>query len=242
MTPEEAAKATATGISGIGSRFMLDPATYQRGGELGFEGLEFYVGGRGGPLGETDGDVVAAAFVFFEPNHVRSQWDAAGTKAPRATAAEEFMACGHSWAEQRVPDDLDVDRLVELSTKAVMTASCAGAPLFAALRRMPAPAAPKPLALHQLNLLRELRGARHGAAVLAAGLSPLEAVATNAPYMAALFGWQGELPAVDDDLRAKWAEADAGTNRAMAGAFVELEAAERQELAELIQALEAATS
>ena len=240
MTPEEAAEATAKGISGIASRFMLDPTTYQRGGELGFEGLEFYVGGRGGPLGEVHGDVVAAAFVFFEPQFVSAQWDSAATKAPRPSAAAEFIGCGHRWAEQHVPDDLDVDRLGELATKSVVNASCSGAPLFAALRRMDTPSSPKALALHQLNLLRELRGAMHGAAVLASGLTPLQALTVNTPFMAPMFGWQGDLPDVEA-ARERWAQADGATNRAMAAAFVPLAEAERKELAELVQALESAT-
>ena len=240
MTPDQAAQATAQGISGIGSRFMLDPTTYQRGGELGFEGLEFYVGGRGGPLGDVDGDVVTAAFVFFEPSFIRAQWHAAGTKAPRGTAAAEFVACAHRWAEQHVPDDLDVDRLGTLATKAVVKASPAGAPLFAALRRMETPASPKAVALHQLNLLRELRGAMHGASVLATGLTPVQALAVKTPYMAAMFGWQGDLPDVEP-LRERWTQAETGTDRALAAAFAPLDESERQELVELIQTLDAAT-
>ena len=46
---------------------MTDPATYAYGAELGFEGMDFYVAGRGGALGDVPADVVAAAFVFFAP-------------------------------------------------------------------------------------------------------------------------------------------------------------------------------
>ena len=63
-------------MSAVGSHFMLDGNTYKRGAELGFQGLDFYATGRGGVLGDVDADVVAAAFAFFEPGQVRTQWDA----------------------------------------------------------------------------------------------------------------------------------------------------------------------
>ena len=34
---------------------MTDPATYAYGAELGFEGMDFYVAGRGGALGDVPG-------------------------------------------------------------------------------------------------------------------------------------------------------------------------------------------
>ena len=62
-----AAAQTAGAVSSVGSHFMLDGTTYAHGAGLGFAGLDFYVGGRGGVLGDVDADVVAAAFAFFEP-------------------------------------------------------------------------------------------------------------------------------------------------------------------------------
>ena len=65
VTPEAAAEATAGAVGALSSHFMLDGATYAKGGEMGFDGMDFYVAGRGGALGEVDGDVVSAALVFF---------------------------------------------------------------------------------------------------------------------------------------------------------------------------------
>ena len=75
MDARAAATATAGPVSAVGSHFMLDGNTYKRGAELGFQGLDFYAAGRGGVLGDVDADVVAAAFAFFEPGHVRTQWE-----------------------------------------------------------------------------------------------------------------------------------------------------------------------
>ena len=48
----------------------------------------------------------------------------------------------------------------------------------------------KALALHRVNALRELRGALHGAAILATGVTPHGAVARRTPYMLGVFGWE----------------------------------------------------
>jgi hypothetical protein len=69
------ATSTADAVSQVGRHFMLDGETYKRGAELGFEGLDFYIVGRGGVLGDVDADVVSAAFTFFEPGGVRALWD-----------------------------------------------------------------------------------------------------------------------------------------------------------------------
>lgn len=241
MTPEEAATATAEPTSQIGSHFMLDAATYARGGELGFNGMDFYVAGRGGVLGEVDADIVAAAFYWFEPSGIRSGWEAGTKVMPPRQAAEEFARCAATWAESHVPDDLDAARLAELAGRVVEQASPSGAPLFAGWRRLPVPGSPKAQAVHHMNALRELRGALHGGAMLATGLRPLEAVLVRQPYMAALFGWQEPFPDVSN-LNARWDEAEAGTNRAMACAFEPLSDGERSELVELAGTLHAATA
>lgn len=237
MTPEETAAATAAGISTIGSHFMMDGQTYKRGAELGFAGMDFYVTGRGGALGPVDADVVTAAFVWWEPGTVRTNWS-----AERADeAAAEWALCAHAWADAKVPDDVDAARLGELAGRVVETASVAGAPIFAGWRKLPVPTEPEALAVHHLNALRELRGALHGGAALAEGLQPLEAVLVRSPHMAALFGWPEPYADVSD-LTGQWERAEAGTNRAIAPAFAGLSEPERAELAELIDRVHTATS
>lgn len=232
MTPEEAAAATAPGISTIASHFMMDGPTYGRGGELGFNGLDFYAGGRAGVLGDVDADIVTAALYFFEPGMVRANWESAGAVMSRSEAAQAWAECGHAWGEAHLPDDLDAARLAELAGRCVDGADVAGAPIFAGWRRLPVPSSPKAAALHHLNGLRELRNALHGGAVLAAGLSPLEAVAVKTPHMAPLFGW-ADVPDTTE-LKGRWEEAEEGTNRAMARVLAVLSDAERRELSDLI--------
>jgi len=235
MDTTTAADATAEAISTIGSYFMLNPATYQRGGELGFAGFNFYVAGRGGVLGNVDADLVTAAFAYFEPAYVRTQWESGiGVMEPLA-AAQAFAETAANWAEAHVPDDFDAARLAELADKLAEGARVTAAPLFAGWRKLEVPESPKAAAIHHLNALRELRGGIHAACIVASGLDPLQALAISTPMMATAFGWT-ELPEVDG-LRETWEQAEEATTAAFAYVFESLTEAEREEFATLVNAL-----
>jgi hypothetical protein len=240
MTPEETAAVTTPTVAALTAGFMLDPATYAAGGELGFNGLDFYFAGRGGPLGEVDADVVSAAFVFFNPHHVRKSWEASADVMSRRDAANAFAACLHRWAE-RVPDDVDVARLAALAGKVVESASPAGAPVFAGWRTLDEPADAKALACHRMNALRELRMAMHGASILAAGMRPVEALTIKTPFMSQVFGWGDDLPEVEQ-LQSTWDGAEAATNKALGNALGVLDEAERDEFATLCAAITASVA
>ena len=232
MDPIKAAEASAPVIVGLPAGFMLDGATYARGGQLGFDGVDFYVVGRGGALGEVDGTVVAAAFVFFHPPTIVERWDRGRQVMPPAEAAQAFASCLDMWAGDHLTDGVDYGRLAELEGKLIAGASLAGAPLFAAWAGLPEPKEPRALALHRMNVLREWRGAVHGAAVVASGLEPLEAVMVRTPVMAGLFGWPEPHPDPSPHHN-EWAEVEVATNRTAARAYRALEPAERHELVDL---------
>jgi hypothetical protein len=92
-----------------------------------------------------------------------------------------------------------------------------------------------------MNALRELRLSMHGAAVLASGLRPIEALVFKTPYMAQIFGWDGELPDVSG-CEERWQSAEAATDVAMAAAFEVLDESERAELVALATAVLDATA
>lgn len=242
MTPDAVAEATATVVSTLPSLFMLDPATYAAGAKLGFEGLDFYTAGRGGVLGDVDGSVVAASFVFFRPETVTQAWDQSRTVMGRDEAAGHFIGAGHRWAEDHLTEDADLERLADLLSAVVTGANPAGAPLFAAWRAHPEPGADRPraLVLHRLNVLRELRGALHGAAVLAHGLTPHLAVSIRTPFMLGIFGWGDPHPEAADAAgeAGEWAAAEAATDRAIAPAYASLGQGERTELRDLLTTLD----
>lgn len=228
MDPAAFANATRTAISGVGSKFMLDGRTYKRGAELGFEGIDFYLGGRGGVLGDVHGDVLAAALFFFDAEHVRTVWERAGKVTSRSVAGAAFAECGYDWARQHLADvdAAALQSVIELGGAVVAGANPAGAPLFAGWRALGQPDDVQGAVLHVLNALRELRAALHGGAILAAGLAPVEALALNSPAMAGIFGW-AELPPTDG-LQPVWQSAEDATDVAMGRALAVIPEAERQ--------------
>jgi hypothetical protein len=238
---ETAAAASATPVSMIGSFFMLDGATYATAAALGFAGMDFYFAGRGGVLGSVAPDVVAAALVFFNPDVVRTNWESSAAVKPRDEAARDWAGCCAAWADAHVPDDYDGARLTELAGRVVSSASPAAAPVFAGWRALPEPEDPRQLLIHRFNALRELRMARHGAAVVAHGVSVADAVRYKSPHMAGLFGWDG---GVTDTaaVEAPWKAAEAATNKAVGQDLACLNAAERAAFVELSAELLAAVS
>lgn len=235
-----AANRSAPAITNLTSFFMIAPETFAKGAELGFSGLDFYVTGRGGALGDVDADVVAAAFLFFEPAMVRSQWELGRAVMPPLEAARGFASCLTDWTEANVPADLDTTRLTELAHRLVSTASPAGAPLFAGWRsNIVAPTGPA-AATFLMNALRELRNAFHGIAIINAGLTMQQAVSHRSPQMSGLFGW-GD-PIDTSDVEDVWADAEAATDRAMARIFTVLDESEREEFTEAAAALLQAVS
>jgi len=239
MTQAETAKAIARPIGELGGAFMLDGATYARGAELGFSGIDFYVLGRGGVLGDTIPDVVSSAFFFWNPEQVRSQWELARKVMDPATAAQEWVALCHSYGDAHLPDFDSLNRFSELAAKVTDAAPPAGAALFAGWRSLTVPGAdrPKARAQHYLNSLRELRGGLHGGAILAMGLSPAEAVAVHSPGMAPVFGWDVSTIPVDDTSKSEWKIAETGTDLAMARVLHALSAEECAEFETLVLAL-----
>ena len=83
MEPIDLAAASAPAIHDIPSKFMLDPPTYVRGAELGFNGADFYFAGRGGVLGDVAGEI---GFIFDNKNaHGRWRGGARQDRRKRTT-------------------------------------------------------------------------------------------------------------------------------------------------------------
>lgn len=236
MTPEQAAHELREAVVRIPGGFMTDAATYARGGKLGFEGLDFYLAGRAGVLGDVHADVVVAALVFFAPQVVHEAWARSAAVMARGDAAREWAAVGHAWAIAHLPDEVDWQTVAGLLGRVVHSAPVAGAPLFAGWRALDEPDVVKALALHRLNALRELRGALHGAAVLTVGLTPVEAVVVRTPSMLHAFGWSEPYPE-PKPLHDRWGLAEARTDRMFGRSLAVLDDEERAELVELLAPL-----
>lgn len=236
--PDETACRLAKPIGDLPSNFILDSATYERGNELGFDGLDFYVCGRAGVLGPVASRVASAVLVFCNPVMVRERWERGRKVMEPGEAASEFASCLYRWSLSHLASDVDYERLSQLLGRIVSAASTAGAPLFAGWLSLPEPQEPVVLAMHRMNALRELRGALHAAAVLTAGLDPMIAVLVKTPFMAGVFGWEGPLP---DVCLAKdaWLRAEQQTDRAMARVMAALGEKEQLELLSLLEEVHA---
>ncbi len=240
LSPIEAAQALCDPVGDVGGRFMLDGATYAAGAELGFAGMDFYFCGRGGVLGPVDADVVTAEFGFFAPDVVEANWTAGRNVLPLEEAATHFMSQGHEWGRQHLPQDLDAERLVELTHRVVAASDVATSDgrlmLFQRWREQPWPEDARAAALHATHLLRELRGGAHVAAVREVGIDPHAAVMVKGGQgTAEFFGWSAPHPD-PDGARAGWEAAERSTDEQVATALEGLDATSRTELVALVRA------
>ncbi len=159
------------------------PEAQQRYGALGLHGRSGYFASRAAPMGAVTSDVVIATFFNFHPALVRSAmqgvWETATTAAVSAARLEAAGA-----ALQRAFGDLTnappLPTVAAIAKRAALAAAehLDGRPLFAGHASLPWPSDEKPhlVLWHAQSLLREFRGDGHIAALVAEGLSGVEAL------------------------------------------------------------------
>lgn len=179
----------APAISTVGAGFMTHRSLFERGRQLGYQDLDFYIAGRAGVLGEVPAEVAAAGLVFFEYATVCRSWERSADIQTRSAAATDFAICAETWAASRLEPDPRWERLALLAGHLADAASAAHAPIFAGWRRRCPPDEPRLAMVHHLNSLREHRMACHAAAVIANGLHVGDAVRYRQPEMVEVFGW-----------------------------------------------------
>lgn len=239
----EASRRCASAVQEVAARFMLDMDMYGEAATIGYEGLAFYFAGRGGVLGDVDHTVVYEAFAFFPAETVQQAWESAASVEDRTASAGRFAAAASAWANRHLPDGaLDYTRLAELAGKVVAAADPDGAPVFAGWRDLAEPPGGRELALHRMNALRELRGARHAAAIRAVGLAPVDAFFIRSPYMAGIFGWTEPDTPPSEEAHATWERAEELTDERFGADLAVLSDAELDELCDLTDQLLAAAA
>src|SRR6478752_4036649 len=131
--------------SGTPARRLHDawsPSVNATMAEHGLDFLEQYVVGRGAPMGETIGAVVAAAFGVFEPGVIGAMWDEGCAKlAPKDMVALRDRVTGESLRAtigSAAPEEAVV-AVAEVLERAIDAVDGAGRPLFSALRALPRP-------------------------------------------------------------------------------------------------------
>jgi hypothetical protein len=160
---------------------------------------------------------VAAAAIAFEPlEKVREAWLAVPEGLTRYEVALHYRDRITSWGDRVFADfDPAALELVDVAGRRIVDAAPAAlGTLFTGWRRLPMPEALTGRTALTLHLLRELRGAAHIAAILACGLTPLDAILAaphppprTGPGYAERMGYRG--PFRDpDEVRAQRVEAE----------------------------------
>lgn len=208
------ARAVQGPVERLGSGFMISPETVALRSQTGLRGWEVYFAGRCGVLGEVDADVVTASVVFFPAQRVRPLWEASRSVESRGQLVARYAAAAHAWGRRRLAGFTQAERLADLLEPLVAAAPATAAPLFAGWRALTLPADAPARVVHLLEVLREHRGAMHGVAVLACGLTPLEAILASPEGVegARYFRWPDPFLTPGPTVRAARARAEELTN------------------------------
>jgi hypothetical protein len=167
-------------------------------------GMRGYFASRSAALGQVPAEVVIATFFNFCPDGIRRAIPSVWEVTTPAAVLEARLA-GTDAAYRRVLGDqvLRSDDMAEaagLAREACSALTVEGRPLYAGHAALPWPEPAHLQLWHAATLLRESRGDAHIAALVLAGLDPLEAVVTYVPLgegmpanvMKATRGWSDE--------------------------------------------------
>lgn len=167
-------------------------------------GRAAYFAGRSAPMGRVGAGPVAATFYVFNPDlvahFVPACWEAAAPEDVTAARYRGVDAAYRRLLGEEVLASAEVAEAAELARTAAAGCSVAGRPLHAAHADLAWPSEPHLVLFHALTLLREHRGDGHVAALLAAGLTGVEALVSHTatgrgftvPAAQATRGWTPE--------------------------------------------------
>ena len=241
MNNQELLDAACPLINDMGAAFYFIPETLAVGKAMGLGGMEFYVQGRAGQMGNTEPEAVAAAFGYFKPALLKSVLDAANAKSePRVSGAAFMNACA-TMSRAKLSGVADLDALVAVLEKVNNAADGDGLALYAAINteKLAEDAAGRLLQL--IAILREYRGSAHLVALRAAGVDSRTAHYMKRPDMWKQFGYtEEEAPVITDAVKAARAEAENITDRIVEPAYAVLSDAERNVLVDGLNAVKTA--
>ncbi|WP_226369935.1 SCO6745 family protein [Pseudonocardia oceani] len=159
-----------------------------------------YFGLRAAPLGAAPPELVTALFYNFHPAHVAravpAVWAVASPERYLAARLDAVDAALHRVVGTQVLGGPEVAEAAAIARDAALAAPTAGRALAAANAALPWPDRPHLVLWHAQTVLREHRGDGHVAALLTAGLDPVEAlvvfaadVGLDAAALRARRGW-----------------------------------------------------
>ncbi|MFF9626855.1 hypothetical protein [Streptomyces griseosporeus] len=168
------------------------PEVFEEAARLGYgtqERWPSYFPLRAAPLGAVGPERVASAFYSFSPRMVAEHIDGAWkTAAPAEVLAARLRGIDRAYRVLFGPDLIDAPELAEaaaLARRAAEAADTAGRPLAAANAELDWPEPPHLQLWQAATILREHRGDGHLAALMVAGLDPVEALVSFAAIGAA---------------------------------------------------------
>lgn len=224
----------------IGGAYYFEPETFEAAEQAGLDGMQAYVLGRGGVLGDVDATVVASAFGYFNPVMIEEVWRAAVDKVePRRGAALYAEAC-EAFGRAKLAG-MELAPLCDALDEVRRAADPRGLPFYAAHAVQPLPQDLPGRVMRLVALLREWRGAAHLAAVVCCGLDPKTAHYLRRPHDMGLFGWgDDEVVAVSDGDRRALERADDITDQMVAPAYDALKPHAVDDLVQGLAAVEGA--
>ena len=241
MDTKELLKTVSGPINEMGSAFYFVPETMEAGKALGLGGMEFYVQGRAGQMGNTSPEAVAAAFGYFKTSFLTSVLEAANAKCDARTAGKAHMEACAALGRAKLSSLPNLEAFVAVMEKVNAAADPEGLALYAAIRTETPAADAAGRAMQLIAILREFRGSAHLVALRAVGLKTSTAHFVKRPDMWKMFGYgEDEAPEVDESVHTKMAEAERLTNFIVEPAFAVLDAAEQKVLVDGLAATKAA--
>ena len=241
MTNEELVNTVCPILNDNGWKYYFTPNAIEVGKSMGLKGMEFYVAGRGGSLGDCDGSVVAAAFGYFNPVIINAAWNLATAKQPARVIGDAHYEVAAHLGREKLTDLPGLTEFTAAMEKVFNAADPDGFALFAAFKSMPLAQDTPGRAMQLAASLREFRGSAHLIAIRAVGLTSKQAHYVKRPNDVKGFGWgEDDAPLVDDTVRALMVEAEKLTDALCIPAYAVLNDAERKALVDGTKAFEAA--
>ena len=224
--------------------WMLVESTGDYGVSIGMRtGREFWIVGRAGVLGSCTPEVAAAALAFHAPEPVYEAWTHLPDDMTHLDIAHHYQSRITAWGDEALAT-FDYERLEvidRLGRRIVDAAPGSLGALFTGWRAMPIPEGIGARVALTTHILREMRGAAHLVAVIACGLTPLDAIlaSTNAPPRtgpgyAVRMGFTGPFRDAEQ-IREQRLEAEALTARILEPYFAALSPAELAVFGEVVE-------
>ena len=214
MKPTEFVSASDGPAQRLGAVHYFHNVTREVADELGLDLFRFYFCGRGGVLGDVDSSVVQSAFGYFNPQLLHKMWTTGGERCPVTEAAAAQMSVAYRIGEEALGALSGLGEAADHLARITSEVDASALALFAGFRSLPVPSSDPARFMHQVVLLRELRGSVHLAALAATGCPTREAHQLKRPGDGEMFGWTDAIEVSEAD-RDAFARANELTDLAM---------------------------